>query len=86
MSEMKDKTTKTTGQVSDEELVKAARADDAQAMETLLLRYSEMVRGIARGYFLVGGDTDDLIQEGMIALYNSVGAYDFVSMRFKSFA
>jgi RNA polymerase sporulation-specific sigma factor len=45
-----------------------------------------MVRGIARGYFLVGGDTDDLIQEGMIALYSSVGAYDFTSMRFKSFA
>ncbi len=81
-----EKTTKTTGQVSDEELVKAARADDAHAMETLLLRYAGMVRGIARGYFLAGGGTDDLIQEGMIALYCSVGDYDFTSMRFKSFA
>ena len=84
---IKDKeTTKTAGQVSDEELVKAARADDSQAMETLLLRYSGMVRGIARGYFLAGGGTDDLVQEGMIALYCSVGDYDFTSMRFKSFA
>jgi len=74
------------GQVSDEELVKAALADDKQAMETLLLRYTGMVRSIARGYFLAGGDTEDLIQEGMIALYCSVGDYDFSSMRFKSFA
>ena len=86
MSVNNEKTIKTAGQVSDEELVKAARADDAHAMEALLLRYSGMVRSIARGYFLVGGDTDDLIQEGMIALYCSVGDYDFSSMRFKSFA
>ena len=86
MSVNNEKTIKKTGQVSDEELVKAARADDAHAMEALLLRYSGMVRSIARGYFLAGGDTDDLIQEGMIALYCSVGDYDFSSMRFKSFA
>ena len=86
MSVNNEKTVKTAGQVSDEELVRAARADDAHAMEALLLRYSGMVRSIARGYFLAGGDTDDLIQEGMIALYCSVGDYDFSSMRFKSFA
>ena len=86
MSKNNEKTVKKTGQVSDEELVRAARADDAQAMEALLLRYAGMVRGIARGYFLAGGGTDDLIQEGMIALYCSVGDYDFTSMRFKSFA
>ena len=86
MSKNNEKTVKKTGQVSDEELVRAARADDAQAMEALLLRYAGMVRGIARGYFSAGGGTDDLIQEGMIALYCSVGDYDFTSMRFKSFA
>ena len=80
------KTARDSSQVTDEELVKLARADDAQAMEALLLRYSGMVRGIARGYFLAGGDTEDLVQEGMIALYCSIGDYDFVSMRFKSFA
>ena len=86
MSAHNENKIKTVVQLSDEELVKAARADDAHAMETLLLRYSGMVRSIARGYFLAGGGTDDLIQEGMIALYCSVGDYDFTSMRFKSFA
>jgi RNA polymerase sporulation-specific sigma factor len=74
------------GQVSDEELVLAARADEPHAMETLLLRYAGMVRGIARGYFLFGGDTDDLVQEGMIGLYSAVGGYKPGEMRFKSFA
>ena len=74
------------GQVSDEELVLAAREDQSHAMETLLLRYAGMVRGIARGYFLFGGDTDDLVQEGMIGLYSAVRGYKPGEMRFKSFA
>ena len=81
-----DKKIKGMGQVSDEDLVVAARNGDSQAMEALLLRYTSMVRSIARGYFLVGGDMEDLIQEGMIALYGAVKDYVFGSMRFKSFA
>lgn len=83
---MEDKSKKSMGQVSDEELLIAANAGEAHAMETLLLRYAGMVRRIARGYFLLGGDTDDLIQEGMIGLYTAVGAYKAGEMRFKSFA
>ena len=81
-----DKKVKNMGQVSDEDLVVAARNGDSQAMEALLLRYTSMVRSIARGYFLAGGDMEDLIQEGMIALYGAVKDYVFGSMRFKSFA
>ncbi|MBQ8352204.1 MAG: sigma-70 family RNA polymerase sigma factor [Clostridia bacterium] len=81
-----DKKVKSMGQVSDEDLVVAARNGDSQAMEALLLRYTSMVRSIARGYFLAGGDMEDLIQEGMIALYGAVKDYVFGSMRFKSFA
>ena len=44
MSAHNENKIKTVVQLSDEELVKAARADDAHAMETLLLRYSGMVR------------------------------------------
>ena len=47
-----DKKVKSMGQVSDEDLVVAARNGDSQAMEALLLRYTSMVRSIARGYFL----------------------------------
>ena len=86
MQDMEAKNKKTPQQVSDEQLVKAAQADDKQAMEALLLRYAGMVRSIARGYFLVGGDTEDLIQEGMIGLYQAINDFVGDTARFKPFA
>ncbi len=86
MVESSEKNKKSHRQVSDEQLVAAAKADDKQAMETLLLRYTGLVRSIARGYFLLGGDTEDLIQEGMIGLYNAVSDYESGTSRFKTFA
>ena len=86
MVESGEKNKKTQGQVSDEQLVAAAKSDDKQAMETLLLRYTGLVRSIARGYFLLGGDAEDLIQEGMIGLYNAVSDYEPSTSRFKTFA
>ena len=61
---------------SDELLVKMARTGDDGAEEFLLKKYKDFVRSKARTYFLVGGDSDDLIQEGMIGLYNAIGHYD----------
>lgn len=61
---------------SDELLVKMAREGDERAEEFLLKKYKDFVRSKARAYFLVGGDSDDLIQEGMIGLYNAIGHYD----------
>ena len=60
---------------TDERLVALAQKGDKQATEELLLRYSGLVRGCARGFFLVGGETEDLIQEGMIGLYHAIGNY-----------
>lgn len=73
---------------SDEKLVELSRDGDKQATETLLLRYSGLVRGVARGFFLVGGETEDLIQEGMIGLYHAVEDYKTGadSSSFKNFA
>lgn len=73
---------------SDEKLVELSRDGDKQATETLLLRYSGLVRGVARGFFLVGGETEDLIQEGMIGLYHAVEDYKAGadSSSFKNFA
>ena len=65
MDERKDKKT-------DEELVLMAQDGNEHAMETLLVRFSDVVRGTARKFFLVDGDTDDLVQEGMIGLYKAV--------------
>ena len=61
---------------SDELLVRMARDGDEKAEDFLLKKYKDFVRSKARAYFLVGGDRDDLIQEGMIGLYNAIGHYD----------
>lgn len=61
---------------SDELLVRMARDGDEKAENFLLKKYKDFVRSKARAYFLVGGDSDDLIQEGMIGLYNAIGHYD----------
>ena len=61
---------------SDELLVRMARDGDEKSEDFLLKKYKDFVRSKARAYFLVGGDSDDLIQEGMIGLYNAIGHYD----------
>lgn len=73
---------------SDEELVSRAQDGDNQAMEELLRRHAGIVRSSARGFFLAGGETEDLIQEGMIGLYQAIGDYQIQekSSSFKNFA
>lgn len=73
---------------SDEELVVLSQNGDKQATEDLLLRHAGLVRGCARGFFLIGGETEDLIQEGMIGLYNAIGEYRQTEggSNFKNFA
>ena len=60
---------------SDELLVRMARDGDEKAEDFLLKKYKDFVRSKARAYFLVGGDSDDLIQEGMIGLFKAVRDY-----------
>ena len=76
------------GKKSDEELVVLAQNGDKQAMEELLIRHAGLVRGCARGFFLIGGETEDLIQEGMIGLYGAIGDYrqGETASSFKNFA
>ena len=75
------------GKKSDKELVFLSKDGDKRATEELLLRYVGLVRGIARGFFLIGGETEDLIQEGMIGLYNAIADYkEDVGKSFKNFA
>lgn len=58
--------------------------DDTKALEYILEKYKNLVRIKARKLFLIGGDHDDLIQEGMIGLYKAVR--DFNPDRESSFA
>lgn len=71
----------------DEALVARAQAGDKSAAEVLMRRHMNMVRARARGFFLVGGETDDLVQEGMIGLYGAIGDYRAdCGKSFKNFA
>ena len=62
--------------LSDEELSALARQGSRDAEEVLIKRYNRVVRQLARPYYLAGGDSDDLIQEGMIGLMCGVREYD----------
>ena len=62
--------------LTDDTLCALARQEDREAEETLVARYTRLVRQLARPYFLAGGDSDDLVQEGMIGLIYGVREYD----------
>ncbi|MCH5268764.1 MAG: sigma-70 family RNA polymerase sigma factor [Lachnospiraceae bacterium] len=59
-----------------EDVVFAAQVGDDAAMEYVLAKYKGLVRVLSRSLFLVDGDEDDLIQEGMIGLYKAVVGYE----------
>ena len=62
--------------LSDVELVARFHQGDAEAVHVLLQRYRRFARAKARGYFLVGADTDDIEQEGMIGLFKAARDYN----------
>jgi len=62
--------------LSDVELVARFHEGDAEALQILLQRYRRFARAKARGYFLVGADSDDIEQEGMIGLYKAARDYN----------
>jgi RNA polymerase sigma-H factor len=59
-------------ELEDLQLVMRARNGDSAALDGLIRRYSGFVRLKASSYFLAGGDSEDLIQEGLIGLYKAV--------------
>ena len=62
--------------LTDEELIVLFRDGDQEAMEKLLNKYKEMVLRKAKSMYILGGDSDDLIQEGMLGLFKAVRDYD----------
>ncbi|MFN2505736.1 MAG: RNA polymerase sporulation sigma factor SigH [Acidimicrobiales bacterium] len=58
--------------ISDDRLVELFRDGEVEALNLLLERYRRFARAKARGYFLVGADFDDIVQEGMIGLFKAV--------------
>ncbi len=73
--------------MTDEVLAGLAQAGDREAEDILIRRYVEMIRGKAHLYFIVGADSEDVIQEGMIGLFKAI--HDYSGNReatFKTFA
>ena len=58
--------------LTDETLCLHAASGDRIAEEVLVMRYNRLVRICARPYFLAGGDSEDLIQEGMVGLLSAI--------------
>ena len=62
--------------MDDAELVERyQRYGESDVLEILISRYRRFARAKARGYFLIGGDSDDVEQEALIGLYKAVRDY-----------
>ncbi|MBQ2925532.1 MAG: sigma-70 family RNA polymerase sigma factor [Ruminiclostridium sp.] len=61
--------------MTDEQLCARAAMGDRAAEEALVLRHSRLVRVCSRPFFLAGGDSEDLIQEGMMGLLAAIREY-----------
>ena len=62
-------------EVDDHYLVALAKSGRDDAYDRIVRRYYGFVRLKASSYFLIGGDSDDLIQEGLVGLYKAVRDY-----------
>lgn len=63
-------------QTTDEELILRLRDGEEQIMDFICDKYKNLVRSKAKSMFILGGDNEDLIQEGMIGLFKAVRDYD----------
>lgn len=62
---------------SDDELIARLRDGENEIADYLVNKYKDLVRVKARSMFILGGDSEDLIQEGMIGLFKALRDYDF---------
>ena len=72
---------------TDETLHQLAISGDSNAEEILITKYSRVVKACARPYFLSGGDSEDLIQEGMLGLLSAIREFSIQGgASFRTFA
>lgn len=62
--------------MTDEQLIGELRGGDQGVMDFVMVKYKSMVRKKARAMYLLGGENEDLIQEGMIGLIKAVRDYN----------
>ncbi len=76
----------TSSDLPDEVLVRLFHEGDLESLDLLLTRYRRFARAKARGYFLAGGDTDDIEQEAMIGLFKAIRDFRHGQSSFRAFA
>lgn len=69
-----------------DKLLSAAKNGDEQAIEQIVADYKGLIRSLSNKFFLVGGDKDDLLQEGMLGLFYAINRYDESKGAFPAFA
>lgn len=62
--------------MTDEQLIQKLRNGEKEIMDYLMEKYKNLVRKEANAMYLLGGENDDLIQEGMIGLFKAVQDYN----------
>lgn len=73
--------------MTDEELIRLQRKGNLEVTDFIMEKYKNLVKKKAKAMFLIGGDNDDLIQEGMIGLFKAIRDYqDDKDTSFYSFA
>jgi len=73
--------------MTDNDILKEIRKGDSNAQDFLINKYKNLVKVKARTFFLMGGDKEDIIQEGMIGLYKAIRDFnDTKNVSFYSFA
>lgn len=73
--------------ISDEDLISKIRLGDLEAQNYLLEKYRSLVSVKANRFFLIGAESDDMLQEGMIGLFKAIQSFDLEKNNsFKTFA
>ena len=68
-----------------DEIIKLAKEGNQSAIEQLVSSYKGLIRSLANRFYLVGGDKDDLLQEGMLGLFYAITYYEEDKGSFPSF-
>ena len=68
------------------EILIKARSGDEDAIEKIVSEYKGLIRSLSNKFYLVGGDKDDLLQEGMLGLIYAINRYDENKGSFPAFA
>ena len=73
--------------ISDEEIIQKYKSGCAGCIDGLITKYLGIIRAKVKNYFLIGGEREDLVQEGLIGLFKAIRDFDArKNAHFKTFA